>query len=189
MPNQFSLTLLREFGAYRDRQPLYLPRSCQRVLALVALKRRPLHRTWICETLWPDVQPKRAAARLRTALWLLRPLGAQSLLLVDSQFIALRGDVAVDYHQATDLLGRLLDDRRGVAADPDVVAGALAMLRTGELLDEWTDSWCAHDRSRYHATRMASHEVICGPSDRAGHGQRPRSSCRTRRRVDSKDSS
>jgi hypothetical protein len=39
MPDQFSLTLLREFGAYRDRQPL----------------------------------------------WLLRPLGAESLLVVDSK--------------------------------------------------------------------------------------------------------
>jgi DNA-binding SARP family transcriptional activator len=164
MPDQLSLTLLREFGAYRDRQPLYLPRSCQRLLALLALKRRPLHRTWICETLWPRVPPQLAAARLRTTMWLLRPLGAESLLVVDSQSIALRGDVAVDYHLATDLL----DDPRGMAADPDVVADALAMLRKGELLDEWTDSWSAHDRSCYHATRMASHEVFSRLSDRTG---------------------
>jgi len=171
MPDQFSLTLLREFGAYRDRQPLHLPQSCQRVLALVALKRRPLCRTWICETLWPHVPPQYAAVRLRTTLWLLRRLGADSLLLVDSQLIALRGDVAVDYHLATDLLGRLLDDPRGVAGDPDVAADALAMLRTGELLDGWTDSWCADDRSRYHATRMASHEVFSRPSDRTGRSK------------------
>ena len=64
MSEQFSLRLLGGFGVYRDQHPLALPPSCQRVIALAALKRRTVHRSWICATLWPYAPPRQAAASL-----------------------------------------------------------------------------------------------------------------------------
>ena len=44
MSEQFAITLLGGFEVYRDNQPLDLPPSCRRVVALAALKRRPVPR-------------------------------------------------------------------------------------------------------------------------------------------------
>ncbi len=80
MSEQFAITLLGGFEVYRDNQLLDLPPSCQRLVALAALKRRAVPRGWMCRTLWPTTRPDRATARLRTTLWRLRPLGAEALL-------------------------------------------------------------------------------------------------------------
>ena len=49
MCKQFRLNLLGEFAVYRDMEPLVLPPSCRRLVALAAVKRRELHRSWVCD--------------------------------------------------------------------------------------------------------------------------------------------
>ena len=56
------------FGVYRAPQPLALPPPCQQLVALAALKRRTVHRSWICSTLWPYAPPAKAVASLRSAV-------------------------------------------------------------------------------------------------------------------------
>ena len=109
MSEQFAITLLGGFEVYRDNQLLDLPPSCQRLVALAALKRRAVPRGWMCRTLWPTTRPDRATARLRTTLWRLRPLGAEALLTVSPQWIAVAPDVWVDWYDAVDLMRQLLD--------------------------------------------------------------------------------
>jgi len=163
---QFEITALGGFAVHRDARLIDLPPSCRRVVALAAVKRRPLPRSWVCSVLWPTSSPDRAIARLRTTLWRLRPLGADTLLTVDAHTLALGPRVSVDWHDAVELIGRLL--RGGADPDTEVVSELLPLLRAGGLLDGWTDEWSSEERRGYHALRTAAIEALL--SDTAGEG-------------------
>ncbi len=156
---EFSLHLLGGFAVHHGEQPVDLPPACQRFVALIALKRKPVHRLWVCATLWPHAQTRRAVASLRSAMWRLRPAGADPLLITDPQHIQLAPEVSVDWHDSVDLIEQLL----GGEIDPRLVADLLPLLRAGELLDRWAEPWVAHERDRYHGMRTSALETL-------GHG-------------------
>jgi two-component SAPR family response regulator len=164
---EFSLNLLGQFAVHRGEQPVELPPACRRLIALVALKRRPVHRLWVCAMLWPHTQTRRAVASLRSAMWRLRPAGAGPLLNIDPQYIALAPDVSVDWHEAVDQIGRLLDHDQAATVDPQFVADLLPLLRAGELLDGWAEPWATAERQRYRAMRKAARDALGrGPEKR-----------------------
>jgi len=171
MSDRFRVRMLGGFRVYRDDRVLQLPPSCRRLVARVALRRQPVHRMWLRSTLWPDAPPSKSAASLRSALWRLRPLGAEDLLDVDPQYVALADGVSVDWRDAVDLSQRLL--QRCEPLDQEVVAALLPLLRAGDLLDGWTDPWTTHERGRYRALRSAALDALMRSSaDRGGqpHG-------------------
>jgi hypothetical protein len=158
---EFSLSLLGQFAVHRGDQPVELPPACRRLIALVALKRRPVHRLWVCAMLFPHAQTRRAVASLRSTMWRLRPVGAEPLLKVDPQYIELAPSVSVDWHDAVDQIGHLLDDGEPArVVDPQFVADLLPLLRAGELLDGWAEPWAASERQRYRAMRKAARDEL-----------------------------
>ncbi len=157
--DQYALHLLGGFAVHIGDREVDLPPACQRLVALLALKRRPMHRLWVCATLWPTTQTRRAVASLRSAAWRLRPLGADRLVTQDCQYVALAPEVSVDWHNAVDLMDRL----RGGIVEPQLVVDLLPLLRAGELLDKWTEQWVGPERSSYHAMRISAVEAL-------GHG-------------------
>lgn len=171
MSEEFSLSLLGQFAVHRGDRPVELPPACQRLIALVALKRRPVHRLWVCAMLWPHTQTRRAIASLRSTMWRLRPLGADPLLEVDPQYIVLAPGVSVDWHDAVDQIGHLLDDGEPArVVDPQFVADLLPLLRAGELLDGWAEPWAAGERERYRAMRKAARDELShGPEKQVGN--------------------
>lgn len=160
MSEEFALKLLGQFAVQRGEEPVELPPACQRLIALVALKRRPVHRLWVCAMLWPHAQTRRAIASLRSTMWRLRPVGADPLLEVDPQYIALASDVSVDWYHAVDQIEHLLESDEPV--DPQFVSELLPLLRAGELLDGWTEPWAHAERQRYRATRKAARDALGG---------------------------
>lgn len=162
MSEQFTVTMLGGFEVHRDGLPLLLPPSCQRLVALAALKRRAVPRSWLCRTLWPTTRPDRATARLRTTLWRLRPMGAAAVLSVAPQSIALAPDVSVDWHDSVDLIGLLLGRSESADPDDDVAAELLPLLRQGALLDGWTDDWNAYARETYRDLRLDALDALVG---------------------------
>jgi DNA-binding SARP family transcriptional activator len=167
VPEQLSLNLLGGFTAARGDQPLALPPSCQRLVALIAVKQRPLHRQWICSVLWPGNPPHKAVASLRTALWRLRPMGADRLLVAGPQYLQLAGEVSVDWHTATRLADRLDEG----PADPQLAAELVGLLRAGDLLEGWPDSWCVRERHRFRLQRLATLRALAS-GDRHRHDLR-----------------
>ena len=159
------MNLLGQFAVHRDDQPIELPPACQRLIALVALKRRPVHRLWVCAMLYPHAQTRRAVASLRSTMWRLRPVGADPLLQVDPQYIELSPSVSVDWHDAVDHIGLLLEDGEPAGVvDPQFVAELLPLLRAGELLAGWSEPWAAGERQRYRAMRKAARDMLAhGP--------------------------
>ena len=164
MSEEFALKLLGQFAVHRRDLPVELPPACQRLIALAALKRRPVHRLWVCAMLYPHTQTRRAIANLRSTMWRLRPVGADPLLEVDPQYLALAPGVAVDWHDAVDQIGCLLDDDEPAVVDAQFVAELLPLLRAGELLDGWAEPWAAAERQRYRAMRKAARDMLAhGP--------------------------
>lgn len=154
--DQFSLHLLGGFAVHHGDRQVDLPPACQRLIALVALKRRPVHRLWVCATLWPHAPTRRAVASLRSAMWRLRPAGAEALLSIDPQYIQLEPGVAVDWYRAVDAVEQLLDGD----IDAQLVADLLPLLRAGDLLDRWAEHWVIPERNQYHAMRMRALEAM-----------------------------
>jgi two-component SAPR family response regulator len=162
---EFAVNLLGQFAVHRGDRPVELPPACQRLIALVTLKRRPVHRLWVCAMLWPHAQTRRAVASLRSTMWRLRPVGADPLLAIDPQYIELAPNVSVDWHHAVDHIGHLFDDGEPAPViDPQFVTDLLPLLRAGELLDGWAEPWAASERQRYRALRKAARDQLsCGP--------------------------
>ncbi|BBZ21424.1 AfsR/SARP family transcriptional regulator [Mycolicibacterium gadium] len=154
--DQFSVSLLGDFAVYHGDRHVTLPPASQRLVALVAMKRKPVHRLWVCAKLWPNVHIPKAVASLRSALWRLRPVGAAPLLLVDPQYLQLSEDVYVDFHHSVDLTEQLLDGD----ADAQLMADLLPLLRAGDLLDRWFEQWVISDRDHYHLKRKTALQLI-----------------------------
>lgn len=168
MSEQFTVNLLGRFEVHRDGQLLDLPPSCQKLVALTALKRRAVPRSWVCRALWPTTRPDRAAARLRTTLWRLRPIGADPLVIVKPTSIEFAPSASVDWHDAVELIGTLLGHLDPLEADRDLAAELLPLLRAGELLTGWTDEWNEHARRIYHELRSDALEILVGPCAQNG---------------------
>ena len=164
MSEEFALKLLGQFTVARGEEPVELPPACQRLIALVALKRRPVHRLWVCAMLWPHAQTRRAIASLRSTMWRLRLVGADPLLEIDPQYIALAPDVSVDWYDAVDRIDHLLQSDEPV--DPQFVADLLPLLRAGELLDGWSEPWAHAERQRYRVTRKAARDALSHGSEK-----------------------
>lgn len=184
--DRYAVRLLGGFAVHHDGEQVELPPACRRVVTLAALKRRPVHRLWVCATLWPHAQTRKAVASLRSAVWRLRPLGVAPLLRVDSQYLQLDPDVTVDWYDAV----ALIDDVLAGGFDAQQVAQLLPLLRAGELLDKSDEPWVAAERARYHAQRTAAFDVLgrgadkpgphCSPATRRGpHPRRAAAGTRT----------
>ncbi|PEG59260.1 transcriptional regulator [Mycolicibacterium boenickei] len=176
MSKQFTLNLLGEFAVYRDMEPVVLPPSCRRLVALTAVKRRELHRSWVCDLLWPGSPPQKAVSSLRSALWRLRPLGADCLLVVEHQYVSLAPEVKVDWHEALALHEAMaVIDGRPAPATSHPVLRRLA--RSGDLLEGWPDPWCAAERDRYRAIKRSVLDAPDSPARQVTHyavpGSRP----------------
>ncbi|MCW2655140.1 MAG: hypothetical protein JWR32_6116 [Mycobacterium sp.] len=154
MSPRFSIALLGGFSARRDGNLFELPPGCQRVVALLALARRPVDREWVCERLWQGVPRGCATARLRSTLWRLRCYGAEHVLVTDPRTLAIAPGVCVDWWRAGDLSAQVFSDWAWTAPpDPVLVAELVPLLQAGELLDGWSDGWAVRDRSRYQVVR------------------------------------
>ena len=63
------LTLIGRVALWRGSQELLVAASGQRLIALLALRDRPVGRLHVAGTLWPDYPTERSLAVLRTTLW------------------------------------------------------------------------------------------------------------------------
>jgi DNA-binding SARP family transcriptional activator len=154
-----SLRLINGFELWWRGHPLDVPRSAQRLLALLALQRGPVQRPYVAGTLWTDASDERAAAALRTAIW--RTEGATGhehgvLVRKHRGGLGLAPEVAVDVRETTSRARALLrhpGDRNGDDLD--------LLLQDGELLPDWYDDWVHFEREHFRLLRIQALEVLC----------------------------
>ena len=129
-----------------DGDPITIPPTGARLLALLALHRHGLTRGCVGGMLWPDHDEDRAAANLRSALWRLKT--TRSIAIVDREpaVMALAQGVHVD-----------IEDIGAHTVGDDVTLDQLLC----DLLDGWDDSWVEPFRLRWRQTRLHAIDARC----------------------------
>jgi DNA-binding SARP family transcriptional activator len=149
------LTLLRGFRLEWHGATVDLPLGSQRLVAFLALHRRPLQRAFVAGNLWIDGTEEHANASLRTTVWRLNQLEFQ---LVESSRNQLRltPGVSVDLHE-TDARARQVLRHEGSTA----LLPSDSLLFEGDLLTDWYDDWVLIDRERFRQLRLHALETLC----------------------------
>ncbi|MDQ1466251.1 MAG: family transcriptional regulator, regulator of embCAB operon [Actinomycetota bacterium] len=129
----------------------------QRLLSLLALRDRVVHRASVAGVLWPDVSESHAHASLRSAL-LRIPGAARSVVSVSDAELSLADGVDVDVRDAQALAQRLLDDT-APASEDDVSRVALAQL-SSDLLPGWDDEWVTPEAEGWRQLRLHALEAL-----------------------------
>lgn len=163
------LNMLGEFSITARGSEIEVPRSCQQLVALVAL-RGPLSRSRARATLWPDADESAAQHDMRTLLW---RLGQRVQILSKcGDTLSVSIEVRVDIHQmvgqARRLLGQLAGGTKPEASawpDPAVFLDVVGWADSMELLPGWDEVWLAVERERLrqlyvHALETAARCLI-----------------------------
>ncbi len=146
------LQLLGKFLLRREDTAITLPMGPQRLLALLAIQ-GPAPRLVIMGTLWPHVGEPHARGSLRTAMWRLHR-SASCLVQSVGDMLALRADVLVDVHAATESAQLVLQDRGHASA-----SGTFLYAR-GDLLPGWYDDWVIFERERFRQLRLHALDAL-----------------------------
>lgn len=147
----YKMRLLGGFGLCRGPEEVEVPASTQRLLGFLALQSRPQSRSFVADVLWPDADPNRGNANLRTSLWRLR---AQHVGVIEARGTTLVLDecVCVDVRCLRNALREL--ERSGrLPHDP-----SFGDLR-GELLPGYWDAWLVFERERVRQEVVHLHET------------------------------
>jgi DNA-binding SARP family transcriptional activator len=154
--SEFRIDLIDDFCLTAHDSVVHLPMGCQRLVALVALADRPIRRSRIAATLWPDTSEDRARANLRSALW--RVSSVADVLVTSAWHVGLADGVAVDYRAEVAAFNRLNDSRHDIAHDlalAQEIGG-----RCGELLLDWGEDWVMVERERFRQIRLQTIDAL-----------------------------
>lgn len=136
-----------------------LPRSCQRLVAFLALWERPVLREFVSGNLWPDSDIEHANASLRSTLWRLSTGRHDQIVIAGAGNLALDPSVGVDYREALGWSHAVL----GKAADALPAQWTLTEISalSGEVLPDWYDEWVLLARERFRQLRLHALESLC----------------------------
>ena len=150
---QPQLYLLGSFQLLLGDEMTRLAVPSQRVVALLGLQNsRPVGRSYVAGTLWPDVEEASARSDLRSALWKLGQL-RDDIFEVTNDELRLRPDVTIDLREMRATAHRLLHDSRdGTDLSPELFAD--------DLLPEWSDGWVEAERESYRQLRLHALEQL-----------------------------
>ena len=144
-----ALALTGEFRLQIGGVEVVLPHSVERLVAFLALARRPVARSRVAGNLWSDASEARSSGSLRSALWRLRDVGWPVVRSLDRR-LELSPEVTVDAIELTAVMERLLGrpDRRNTRPVPEIASAR-------EILPDWDEAdWLAIERVRYARLRL-----------------------------------
>ena len=144
-----ALHLLDGFELESGGEPITVPRSTERLLALLALHPHS-HREVVAGTLWPEVSERQALASLRTSLWRINRI-VPELVVVDGQTVTLSSSAEVDTTEQEAFVIVLLRAQR---LDVSWVEDGLGALWPRQLLPGWYEDWVVVERERLNQLRM-----------------------------------
>jgi DNA-binding SARP family transcriptional activator len=161
MKSDLEISLFGKFSARYRSEPLleHAPLRAQELLAYLMLHRGRAHpREALAEVLWGTAESEHVRKYLRQALWQLHagllPLGqkrAARLLHVEPGWVEIVGDGATTVDIAA--FERAFGEARGSKGEslPAEQARSLSQavqLYRGDLLEGWSQEWCAPERDR-----------------------------------------
>lgn len=149
IPRVAELSLIRDFEARVDGEPVIVAPASQRVVTFLAFQPKPVRRGYLSGALWLDADEQHASASLRTALWRIHPLG---LVCASNTHLWLDPDVQVD-------LRRVISDATAVLSgtppEAFLLSVAQELLDVGDdILAGWYDDWVIAERERFRQIRL-----------------------------------
>ena len=120
-----------------------IPDGGQRLLAAVALHRRPMKRRYTAGVLWPLCDDVRAAGNLRSALWRLNLLGVR-LVSATRTSLTLSAGTVVDVDVVSEWAARIIDGEHR-PTDLDWLPSGLNAF---DVLPGWYEDWALMARER-----------------------------------------
>lgn len=149
------LSLLDAFRLDYEGRELVLSGPAQRLLAYLALRRRPVLRDHAAEELWLDSSQQHALGSLRSALCKLRQPTCK-LVRVCGARLEIAPELAVDVHEALSWAHWMLDSAED---KPALDLGAPAY--SGDILPDWYDDWVILERERFRLLCLQALEELC----------------------------
>lgn len=150
------LTLIGGFALWRGSQELGIAASGQRLIALLALRDRPVGRLHVAGTLWPDYSTERSLADLRTTLWRVNQ-SSERVIAATPSFLRLGADIEVDVRNLAAFARRLTETGTSESVDLDSVGMADLV---GDLLPDWYDDWLEDGREELRQARLHALESV-----------------------------
>lgn len=151
------LSLIGGFSLRRGSEELGIAAGGQRLIALLALKDRPVGRLRAAGMLWPDYSTERSLADLRTTLWRVNQSGG-TLIAATPADLKLHVGIDVDVRSLVAFARRL--SRAEIATSAvDLDSVCLADL-AGDLLPDWYDDWLQDEREGMRQTRLHALESL-----------------------------
>jgi DNA-binding SARP family transcriptional activator len=150
------LLLLDGFSLTNAGETIDLPAGVQRLIAFLGVQSRPLLRTYMAGTLWPEATEEHAGGNLRSALWRIHQVDLD-FIETSRSYIRLSSDVDIDLHEMSAQARRLMDPSVE-CQEADLEQGPLL----GELLSGWYDDWVLLERERARNLRLHGLEALCG---------------------------
>jgi DNA-binding SARP family transcriptional activator len=158
------LTLLGGFGLLKGAEEVVLPPSAQRLVALLALRARPLSRAYLAGILWSEYPVKRSMADLRTALWRVNHAGVP-VVSAPGMRLHLAAEIEVDVRT-------LLEFGCAAPGDParaaDVITRSSWLDLSQDLLPDWYDDWLIDDRESIRQLGLHGLENLAEALSRQG---------------------
>jgi DNA-binding SARP family transcriptional activator len=162
--SRLRLKLLGGFTLLTGTEEIALPMSAQRLVALLALRERPLSRAYLASVLWPNCSAERSLADLRTALWRTNQ-GNARVVGAGGMSLRLREELQVDVRELVAFGRTTGQDGSGALAQ---LAGLSWPDLTLDLLPDWYDPWLVDDREGVRQLRLHALELLTAELSSAG---------------------
>ncbi len=149
------VTVLGSFSVTAHGDPVPLESDARRVVAYLAVHRRPQRCPALAADLWPGLPAAAAAALLDQSLVAAAPLVTDAA----DGTVALDPAVAVDLDEAMALVRELAI----VPGHPDSVPADLpvaTVLLGADVLPDWTEAWLPVERERFRQIRLNALEEL-----------------------------
>lgn len=147
-----SVGLLGTFRISSNGTAPAVPFTAQRLVAYLALNRRPVDRISLAEHLWSEGTIDRARSSLRAALWRIQHCGLDVVTSCGGMLELAEG-VEVDVSMQVESAHRVLNPSAELTADD-------RQRLEGELLPDWYDDWVTFERERLRQLRLHALEVF-----------------------------
>lgn len=159
------LILITGFALWQGREELEIATSGKRLIALLALRDRPVGRLHVAGTLWPDYSKERSLADLRTTLWRINQ-SCVHVVTATSSFLGLGADIEVDVRNLVVFARRLNRSETGPKT-VDLDSVPLSDL-AGDLLPDLDDDWLQDEREELRQIRLHALESLARQLSAAG---------------------
>lgn len=166
--NAPQISLLGGFGLFNGQVDVALAEGSQRLLAFVALRKKPVNRTFAAGMLWPEADDQHAHSSLRSAVARLDPAAERALIVTANQ-LRLSDSVRVDLWESEALARRLVGPHTSLSIR-DSISKDLEALST-DLLPGWYEDWMILEAENWRQLRLHALDALAQQlSERGSYG-------------------